>query len=109
MSNQVIQARTYEEKLNSLKKLVDQGANIYLYGNGGNGKSYVCKDLCKDEKYEIYNFECELVPHMLIKKVTPNKSFIIHSNLEPNEAIINSNCRLVEFLGKWTDETNEYI
>ena len=91
-----------EEKYSVLEKLMLEGKTIYLYGNGGNGKSYILSQILK--KYPKNDYKFFEYDNCSVKTIGP---YIMMSNTSPNNLSENVNC-IVEFKGVWNNETKQY-
>ena len=107
-----IEAFTFEEKQNCLLNLLPKKENIYLYGSGNNGKTFVVKStaLINDTYNHFHQYESGKLQQLIDYKsrVDAKKLFLIESNVEPNEEIINSNFKIIKFNGCYNKSKNIY-
>lgn len=100
-----IHVSSNSDKEAALIDAISTGKNIWLYGNGNNGKSYHCKrtpvkELIRAKSYSlIYDDEA-----------VADQPLIIHANAPPSRATLNdANFICIEFLGQYDAATDTYV
>lgn len=111
---EIINCYSYEDRLNTLINLLNQGENIYLFGNGNNGKSYLINKLSDVVKANKYNIMTEpsqpgFPSFTAFIGSSENNKKIVMSNFPPNNDVINSNFVQIRFVGKFDKKTMTYI
>lgn len=91
-----------EEKYSVLERLMLEGKTIYLYGNGGNGKSHILSQILNNYPklnyrfYEFFNSRIGNVgPFIMMVNDPPNKLSKVYDTI-------------IEFKGVWNCETKQY-
>lgn len=101
----------YNDKYDTIKQLIIQRRNIYVYGNGNNGKDYVLNEIKKELPENIVTdiIKCvDIQDYSIHKNILTDKIIIIHDN-EYNPSSTINNFVKVEFLGNYDSNTNSYI
>lgn len=110
---QIFYCNTYQERINILVDLINAGENIYLFGNGNNGKTTIINELKQFIKEKGYNLLPEktgpgLPPLYPYIGESANTKFICQSNYNPNNDVIDSNFVPVRFVGKYNPVSSKY-
>ncbi len=94
------------EKYNVLLELISQRKNIYLYGSGNNGKTYILNRIRQSlnnviEEYTVIYDDNIQIPN--------NRLFINETNIEPDNNMSDRIDVTVEFRGTWDPLNNMYV
>lgn len=105
---------TYDEKFSTLQLLLESNYNIYLYGCGNNGKTFIVKKLClllKDKYNFVESYDPNLNEINKFNKYINDNNYriIIESNINNSEYFRNLGFKIIFYIGKYDKNTNEYV
>jgi hypothetical protein len=100
----------YNERYDTIRQLIIQGKNIYLYGTGNNGKTFIVNQLLQtlgenDRDNIIVKYDSDPSEYVNNNALI-NKTVILEGNTPPNDQLINF--VKVLFTGTYNNQTNSY-
>jgi hypothetical protein len=114
MKNSII-CFDFQEKYNTLKNSIEENKNIYLYGDGNNGKTYVInklRNLLNEYEYFVMEYSKDEKINILERYLRDHK-LVIQSNYDSSgeflEFINNNNFAIIKFKGVYDKKQDIYV